>query len=232
VHAYVGTSGYSYDFWKGSFYPPDLEREEMLSAYARRLPAVEVNNTFYRIPKLDVVRRWAEAVPSTFRFAIKASRRITHRKKLDGCDDDLTYLYSVLEPLGEMLGATLFQCPPYLHKDVDVLARFLSSLPAHARPVLELRHASWFCEEVYDTLRAHGAVLCMADHEDEAQSTPWVATASWGYVRLRAEDYGDDALRDWATRLGEQWNTVFAFFKHEETAPTLAERLTAAFDTV
>jgi uncharacterized protein YecE (DUF72 family) len=232
VDAYVGTSGYSYDFWKGTFYPADIAREDMLASYASRLRAVEINNTFYRMPKLDVVARWADAVPAEFRFVIKASRRITHQKRLQACEDDVAYLYSVLEPLRERLGATLFQCPPYLRKDTAMLEQFLSLLPSHARPVLELRHASWFCDEVYDLLRAHGAVLCVADHEDEAKSTPLVPTAPWGYVRLRAEDYGDDDLRDWAVRLCDLWEQVFVFFKHEETAPTLALRLGAAFEGI
>lgn len=229
MDAYVGTSGYSYDFWKGSFYPADIAREDMLASYAGRLRTVEVNNTFYRMPKLDVVRRWADAVPPEFRFAIKASRRITHHKRLKACEDDVTYMYSVLEPLEGRLGATLFQCPPYLRKDLERLSQFLASLPSHAKPVMELRHASWFCDEVYDVLREHGAVLCVADHEDEARSTPLVATAPWGYVRLRAESYDDEAIRDWAHRLRERWETVFVFFKHEETAPALAQRLVAAF---
>jgi uncharacterized protein YecE (DUF72 family) len=230
VNAYVGTSGYSYDFWKGSFYPADIRNEDMLAAYATRLRSVEINNTFYRMPKRDVVKRWAEAVTPTFRFAIKASRRITHQKRLRDCEDDLTYMYSVLEPLEDRLGATLFQCAPHLRKDTELLRQFLTSLPDHARPVLELRHASWSCDEIHDLLREKGAVWCTVDHEGDADSTPLVRTADWGYVRLRAEDYTDEELQRWAVRLRETWPSVFVFFKHEETAPTLAERLMLAFD--
>ena len=229
MDAYIGTSGYSYDFWKGTFYPAEIHREEMLAAYARRLRAVEINNTFYRMPKRDVVQRWAAAVPESFRFAIKASRRITHQKRLRACEEDVAYMYSVLEPLEDRLGATLFQCAPHLRKDLELLRAFLSMLPSHARPVLELRHPSWACEEVSDLLREHEAVWCVTD-EEPSESTTIVSTADWGYVRLRAEHYEDQALSMWAQRLRESWQRVFVFFKHEETAPALAERLALALD--
>lgn len=227
MDTYVGTSGYSYDFWKGTFYPETIKPAEMLAFYARRFRTVEINNTFYRMPKTEVVSRWAEAVPAQFRFVIKASRRITHRKRLRECEDDVAYLYSVLEPLGDKLGATLFQCPPYLRKDVTRLREFLSCLPSHARPVLEFRHDSWFCDEVFDALREHDCVLCIADYEDDREQTPWLATASWGMLRLRAESYTDAALASWAERMQEHWDTAYVFFKHEQTAPNLVERMNA-----
>lgn len=167
-------------------------------------------------------------MPPEFRFAIKASRRITHQKRLHACDDDIAYMYSVLEPLEGRLGATLFQCAPHLRKNLELLQHFLSSLPAHAKPVLELRHASWFCDEIYDVLREHGAVLCVTDYDKDREPSPLVATTGWGYARLRAEDYSDEELRRWFARLREHWGTAYVFFKHEETAPELVERLVLA----
>jgi uncharacterized protein YecE (DUF72 family) len=226
VKLLVGTSGYSYDFWKGDFYPDDIKPDAMLAFYARRFDTVEINNTFYRMPKPDVVRRWADATPDDFRFVIKASRRITHQNRLHDCDDNVRYLYSVLEPLGAKLGATLFQCPPHLRKDVARLRAFLAVLPAHARPALELRHRSWFCDEVYEVLREHDAVLCIADYDNDREQTPLVGTADWGYLRLRDESYSDEALGVWLERMRQQqWQTAYVFFKHEETAPTMVERL-------
>jgi len=229
VDAYIGSSGYSYDFWRGWFYPEDLPSESMLAFYARSFRSVEINNTFYRMPKGDVMRRWAECVPASFRFVIKASRRITHIARLQDVGDNVSYLFKQLEPLGDKLGPVLYQCPGNLKKDVERLRAFLRLLPAGPVPVLELKHASWHDEEVYDVLRAHGACLCASDEDDPEPAL--VRTCDHGYVRLRAEDYDDAALGRWLARAGELWPTVWVFFKHEETAPTLIERAQALLAT-
>jgi uncharacterized protein YecE (DUF72 family) len=232
VDAYVGCSGFAYDFWKGSFYPEKLKSADMLAFYAQRFRTVEINNTFYRIPKSEVVQRWADTVPDDFRFVIKASRRITHNSKLADCQDTVEHMVRQLEPLGDKLGAVLFQCPPYLRKSVERLEGFLAMLPQGLRAVLEFRHDSWFSEDVYDQLRAAKVGLCIGDYEGKTSSvitggrTPMVSTCDWGYVRLRDASYDEAALRDWSDTLQAQgWTCAYVFFKHEETAPALAQQL-------
>lgn len=230
VRAYVGTSGYAYDAWKGSFYPEKLKSQEMLSFYAQHLHALEINNTYYRIPRATVVKRWADTVPAEFRFTIKASRRITHQARLADTEGSVGYMMSQLEPLGDKLAALLFLCPPFLRKDTDLLRTFLSSLPSGPRIVLELRHQSWFCEEAYDVLREHQAALCIADYEDSRAKiapggrTPEVVTAPFGYLRLR-RDYSDEDLDEWAALIREKFDEAYVFFEHKEAAPGLAQRL-------
>jgi uncharacterized protein YecE (DUF72 family) len=227
VQAYVGSSGFSYDFWRGSFYPEDLPADGMLGYYAASCRAVEINNTFYRMPKADVMRRWADVVPGHFRFAIKASRRITHMARLKDAGDNVAYLFKQLDPLGDKRGPVLYQCPPNLKKDAELLRAFLRVLPAGSAPVLEFRHASWLDEEVYDILRENGACLCGSDEDDP--DPPLVRTSDHGYLRLRAEDYDEAVLARWIERARALWPTVFVFFKHEESAPTLIERAHALF---
>lgn len=228
---HVGSSGFSYDFWKGSFYPEDMKSEDMLAFYASRFDAVEINNTFYRMPKSEVVQRWSEVTPQHFRFVIKASRRITHQARLEDCEDSVDYLFDKLEPLGDKLGAVLFQLPPYLRKNVDRLQRFLTCLPRPEIAVIEFRHRGWFCEEVYDVLRQSGSCLCIGDYEGKAseddplEQTPRVATSDLGYLRLRDEQYDDATLARWAADLTQGWEDAYVFFKHEESAPVLIERM-------
>jgi uncharacterized protein YecE (DUF72 family) len=226
VRVLAGTSGYSYKEWKGSFYPEDLPAEEMLRYYAARLPAVEINNTFYRMPKAAILARWAEQVPDGFRFALKASQQITHRKRLKEASDPVGYFFDVAATLGDRLGPALFQLPPNLKKDVPRLTDFLAILPPASRCAFEFRHESWFADDVFDALRTRGTALCVAEDEDLA--TPFAATTSWGYLRLRRQDYGEEDLRERAGRLLSQpWSEAYVFFKHEEggTGPKLAERL-------
>ena len=218
----VGTSGWSYKEWKGNFYPPKLPAEEMLRFYAGRFPTVEVNNSFYRIPAERVLATWAEQVPESFRFVMKASRRVTHNSRLKDEDGSLGYFLRAINPLGNRLGPTLFQLPPTFKHDIDRLRNFLGALPRHWRAAMEFRHASWFVDEVYDRLRERDVALVAVD-EDEAEGpgSPLVATASWGYVRLRRGEYDERALISWASRLRtNSWDEAYVFLKHEDGSPT------------
>ncbi len=228
----VGTSGYSYKEWKGPFYPADLPAQRMLRYYAERLPAVEINNTFYRMPKREMLERWRTEVPATFRFVLKASQRITHRRRLQDAEEEVRYLVETSEALGEQRGPFLLQLPPYLRKDAERLKTFLGYWPAAARAAFEFRHPSWFDEEIATVLRDAGAALCVADSDDTegAVEPPIQSTASFGYLRLRRPDYQDDDLRRWVARIDQQdWAQVFVFFKHEDegAGPRLADRFRA-----
>ena len=221
----VGTSGWSYKEWKGSFYPADLSTDDMLRYYAGRLPTVEINNSFYRIPREKVLLDWADQTPAGFRFVLKASRRITHINRLTDQDDTLGYFLRTVNVLGEKLGPTLFQCPPSLKKDMTRLNDFLVQVPRTWRAALEFRHDSWFDDEVYDALRAHDIAL-VAVEEDEG-ATPLVPTATWGYLRLRRAEYAQDELAGWAERLAAlPWREAFVFLKHEEDSPAGPEAAT------
>ena len=227
VRVLTGTSGYSYPEWKGNFYPEKLAAKDMLRFYAERFPTVEINNTFYRMPKEALLQGWADQVPESFRFVIKASQRITHIQRLRECGELLTYLFRVTSTLGARLGPLLFQLPPNFKKDVPRLQSFFDAMPERRRVAVEFRHASWFDDEVYEALRGEGAALCVADTGEEP-AAPLVATTDWGYLRLRREDFGDAELRDWARRIREQpWSEAYVFLKHEEEGkgPKLAARL-------
>ena len=203
----------------------------MLSFYASRLGSVEINNTFYRMPKADLLERWRDAVPGGFRFALKASRRITHQQRLKDAGDSVDYLFRTAGVLGERLGPFLFQLPPYLRRDIDRLARFLDVLPDGMRGAFEFRHASWFDDEVFALLAEAGASLCIADSGSD-HDAPLVATADFGYLRLRREDYDETALRSWADRIGRQsWREAYVFFKHEDegAGPRMAGEFEALF---
>ncbi|MBI1795679.1 MAG: DUF72 domain-containing protein [Candidatus Eisenbacteria bacterium] len=225
----AGTSGYSYAEWKGNFYPEKTAAKDMLGFYASRFPAVEINNTFYRMPKEDLLLGWAAQVPESFAFAIKAPQKITHIARLKDAGDLVTYLYRVTASLAARLGPLLFQLPPNFKKDVPRLAAFLKALPDRRRVAFEFRHASWFDDEVFAALRARGVALCVADTGEEP-AAPLVATADWGYLRLRRELFSDDQLAEWARRIAAQpWSDAFVFLKHEEEGkgPKLAARLMA-----
>lgn len=228
---WAGASGYAYKEWQGSFYPEKIDAEAMLAWYAARLPSVEINNSFYRMPKVEVLERWAQATPEAFRFAIKASKRITHDARLaaDAAADSLAYLYKNLAALGPKRGPVLFQLPPFLKKDPARLRDFLQLLPEGHRAAFEFRHASWFDDEVYALLQSAGAALCLSEREDSLPP-PLMQTAPWGYVRLRLEHYADADLDAWAERLAAtQWQEVFVYFMHEPTAPGYAAALQAKF---
>lgn len=228
---FAGASGFSFKEWKGAFYPDKMKPDEMLAWYSARLPAVEINNTFYRMPAGDMLRNWAQTTPDDFRFAIKASRRITHIARLKGeaAADSVNYLYARLAELGAKRGPVLFQLPPNLKKDLPRLEHFLQMLPAGHRAAFEFRNDSWFDADVHAALHSAGAALCVSEREDNAPP-PLVQTADWGYVRLRLEDYPDEELRNWADRLAAtNWNEIHAYFMHEPTAPAYAQALMRHF---
>jgi len=223
----AGASGYSFKEWKGSFYPESMKPDGMLAWYAERLPTVEINNTFYQMPKVTVLENWARSTPEGFRFAIKASRRITHmaRLKADTAADSVAYLYKNLAVLGAKRGPVLFQLPPFMKKDLTRLGEFLRLLPEGHGAAFEFRNASWFADDVYDALKGAGAALCLSEREDNAPP-PMVETASWGYVRLRLESYSDGDLQQWAGRLAATaWRETYVYFMHEPTAPAYARTL-------
>ena len=232
VKLYVGTSGYSYKEWKGSFYPEDLAAKKMLAYYGERLSAVEINNTFYRLPKISVLESWAAQVPDGFRFSIKASRRITHFTRLkEEARDPTEYLFSTLDALEDRLGVVLFQLPPNLKKDVERLDGFLGMLPEGTPAAFEFRHDSWKDEAVHDLLAGRGMALVCADTDDDEEDEPIVRTADWGYLRLRRPDYTDDDLARWAERLDATgWERAFVFFKHEDEGA--GPRMAADFERI
>lgn len=226
---YVGTSGYSYKEWKGTFYPEKLPQKGMLEYYATQLSTVEVNNTFYRMPRASMVEGWGEQVPDSFRFVFKASQRITHFKRLKNAEDETGYLIATLENLGDRLGAILFQMPPNMKKDLDRLNEFLAILPKGTKGAFEFRHDSWRDDDVYDALRKHNYAWCVADTEKE--DVPMVSTADWGYLRLRRPDYDKKALKKWVDDIEAQgWQRAFVFFKHEDAGagPRMAKEFLQA----
>src|SRR3989304_3155399 len=212
---WVGTSGYSYKEWKGTFYPAKLPDGGMLRSYADRLPAVEINNTFYRLPKAEVLESWAEQVPGAFRFVLKASRRITHSKRLRDVGDETAYLYQSALSLGPHMGVVLFQMPPNFQKDLSRLQTFLDLIPSGRGAALEFRHPSWFEDDVYQSLRARHCALCLSD-TDESPIDAIVNTADWGYLRLRREKYTKKTVGALAERDRSQaWQRAYVFFKDE-----------------
>jgi uncharacterized protein YecE (DUF72 family) len=227
----VGTSGWNYAEWKGSFYPGDMKPAGMLRYYAERFTTVEVNNTFYRMPAAKVVEGWAATVGAGFTFVLKAPQRITHFARLRDVDDPVRFFCDTARLLGGGLGPLLFQLPPNFKVDAGRLADLLALLPPDLRAAFEFRNPTWFTDEVYARLAARNAALCIADNDDGA--TPATATADWGYLRLRATGYSsDDDLRAWLgtiRRVGERWRDAFVFFKHEDkgTGPAFAQRLLA-----
>jgi uncharacterized protein YecE (DUF72 family) len=212
----AGTSGFAFKEWKGPFYPEKIKADDMLGFYAGRFPTVEINNTFYRLPKESVLAGWATQVPESFTFAVKASQRITHftRLKEEGADA-LAYLLRVCGALGSRLGPVLFQLPPNLKLELDRLRAFVDRLPEGGKYAIEFRHESWFEPAVFDALRARDIALVLIDQADFA--APHTSTALWGYVRLHRLDYDATALATWAERIrGFGWDKTFVYFKHDE----------------
>ena len=228
MNFYVGTSGFSYKEWKGSFYPKDLPNQQMLGFYGEHFRTVEINSTFKRLPTSSALETWAGAVGVDFQFALKASEQITHFRRLKEAGPLVSDLFGVAAALKNRLGPVLFQLPPNFKKDVARLGAFLALLPARRRAALEFRHPSWLEEDVFALLRAHRVALCIADAADDLE-VPFVATATWGYLRLRRPNYSAAALTTWVKRARQQeWRDAFVFFKHEDEGkgPRLAQRFT------
>jgi len=226
---YVGTSGYSYKEWKGSFYPENIPAKDMLSYYSARLRAVELNNTFYRRPQPATIESWKNQVPENFRFAVKASQGITHFRRLKDAGEATRFMLDALSPLGERLGAVLFRLREDMEKDMQRLASFLKQLPAGTRAAFDFRHPSWFDREVFALLRNENQVLCVSDR-DEWPVNQIEKTADWGYVRLRRVQYSKAELSEWVKRMrAQKWTDTYVFFKHEDeaTGPKLAAQFVA-----
>ena len=230
---YVGTSGYGYKEWKGRFYPAKIKAAEMLRFYSERLGTVEINNTFYRMPKENVLASWAEQVPDDFIFALKAPQVITHLKRLKNVDAETEHLFGSLAVLDKKLGPVLFQLPKSFHMDRNALGDFLSLIPGNISCAFEFRSPSWLDVEILDLLRKNGCSLCIAD-VDELPADEIISTASWGYLRLRRSAYTDADLSKWVERiLSQKWKRAFIFFKHEEEAigPETAMRFRELVDS-
>jgi uncharacterized protein YecE (DUF72 family) len=228
----VGTSGYSYKEWKGSFYPEKLAAKDMLSYYAGRLNSVELNNTFYRMPQRTMVESWKTQVPEVFRFSVKASQRITHFKRLKEATEETKYMLDTVSVLEDRLGVVLFQLPPNMKKDLERLETFLSNLPSAVRATFEFRHPTWFDDDILELLRQHNRALCVSD-TDDLPVNRIDKTADWGYLRLRRVSYSNDELVEWKKRIkAQQWKTTFVFFMHEDeaTGPKLAAEFAALYN--
>jgi uncharacterized protein YecE (DUF72 family) len=224
----AGTSGFSYKEWLGAFYPEKLPAKAMLSFYATKLPIVEINNTFYRMPNRAAIEAWQSQVGSSFRFAIKAPRRISHLKRLKDCGPEVRALSEALADLGSNFGSLLIQLPPFAKCDVAALEQFLPELPAGWRCAFEFRNASWHTPEVLALLRGRNAALVQSESDDEFEPLPW--TADWAYLRLRKVEYTERELTAWLERLAAaRVAEAQVFFKHEDaaTGPKLAERMLA-----
>ena len=221
---YVGTSGFSYKEWKGGFYPQQISASEMLSYYASRLPAVELNNTYYRLPQRSAVENWRTQVPEDFRFSVKAPRTITLFRRLKDAAEPTKRLLETVSVLEDRLGAVLFRLPDDMKKDLDRLAGFLEELPRDTPAAFDFRHPTWFDDEVFELLRRHNRVLVVSD-TDETPATHIDKTADWGYLRLRRVQYSKADLAAWVKRIrAQEWKVAFVFFKHEDegTGPKLA----------
>jgi len=228
MNIWVGTSGFQYAEWKGTFYPEDLAAAKMLPYYAERLSSTEINYTFRRIPSAKTIQGWWDTTPEGFKFSLKAPQKVTHLAKLRNCGDTLRYFYQVISDLEAKLGVVLFQLPPAFKKDAVLLGEFLKQSPPGMRAAFEFRHPSWFDDEIFGLLKASNIALCVAESENLA--TPMQATADYGYLRLRREDYQAADVARWAEAIKAQasaWSDAFVYFKHEESGigPKLAMQL-------
>jgi uncharacterized protein YecE (DUF72 family) len=227
----VGTSGFSYPAWRNAFYPPEVPAAGMLKYYAGVFDTVEVNHSFYRMPTPALLTGWRRQVAPRFRFALKAPQRITHQRRLRDCEELTQDFVKLAGTLGPSLGPLLFQLPPHLKADVPRLAQFVGMLPSNVEVAFEFRHPSWFMDETYAVLRERKCALCIADTDED--TTPFVSTAPFGYLRLRRVDYTPEALAKWAARLRDTaaWKRVYVYVKHDDAgrAPALAQGLVAAF---
>lgn len=230
----AGTSGFAFKEWKGPFYPDDIKNDGMLDFYAGKFPTVEINNTFYRLPKEPVLLDWASQVPESFTFAIKASQKITHFTRLKPeCADAVAFLMKNTKVLGPRLGPILFQLPPNLKKDLPRLQAFLALLPDDRKYTIEFRNDTWFEDDVFETLRTRDVAMCITEQPEFTGAV--VATATWGYARLHKLDYTATELARWAKRIAAMpWSDAFIYFKHDEgegSGPPAVTTFTGAFGT-
>jgi uncharacterized protein YecE (DUF72 family) len=224
----VGTSGYNYPEWRGTFYPEKFSTNKMLPFYAERFPTVEINYTFYRLPNDKLLAGWSAATPESFCFTLKAPRRITHDAKLQRTESLVQAVCQTARTLGPKLGVLLFQLAPTFKKDASILREFVSLLPEGTRAAFEFRHPSWFDDEVFTTLGDRNIALCIAD--SEKLTTPLEITADYAYFRLRDEGYQPADIERWARTIAglPAVTDAFVYFKHEEQGlgPEFARRLT------
>ena len=233
--AFIGTSGWTYDGWRGPFYPKDTPKKRWLEWYATQFATAEVNGSFYRTPSLEAVRGWAEQTPKAFVFAWKASKFITHWKRLsEKPENSIALMVTRLEALGTKAGPVLFQLPARFSADRERLAAFLPMLPKNYRYAFEFRDASWYAEAIFELLHQHGCALCLSDHHDAP--APWEVTARHVYVRGHGptgeyrDNYPDKTLRRWARAIDgwkRQRRTVYVYFDNDQksAAPADARRL-------
>ena len=218
VHFWVGVSGFSYPRWKGTFYPETTKSNQMLEAYASKLNSVEVNSSFYHMPTQTTTAKWAASTPDAFRFSFKASRKITHFKKLKGAKNEFEIFLKGLEPVEVKLGCVLVQLPPYMKQDYEVLETFLEEKPPSTPVAVEFRHNSWFGDKLNRLLSKYSAALCVADTED--MKPVLERTARFGYVRLRRSSYSNRELNAWSDKLRKTMaglDDCFVYFMHDET---------------
>jgi uncharacterized protein YecE (DUF72 family) len=230
----IGTSGWHYGSWRGPFYPKTVKVKEQLAYYTTRFPTTEINNSFYRLPTEKAVADWRDTVPEGFVFAWKASRYITHFKRLKECEDSIKLVFGRMRGLGDSFGPVLFQLPPQFHADSERLAAFLKLLPKKQQHAFEFRHESWYDAKIFEVLRDHNVSLCISDHA--AAPSPWEVTADFVYLRGHGPGgrysgaYSDTALKDWAASV-RAWRkgrrVVFVYFDNDQKsqAPKDADRL-------
>jgi uncharacterized protein YecE (DUF72 family) len=225
----VGTSGFAYKEWKGSFYPEKLPARKYLSYYAEHFRTTEINNTFYRMPTGKLCEGWYAEVPDDFSFTLKLSQRITHFKRLKNIDDDMDFFLDSAANLKEKLGPILVQLPPNFKKDLEVLEAFLEKFAKQAKLAFEFRHESWFDDELFRLLQKHNTAFGVVEKEEgESGATPREVTGSFVYMRLRKGDYSKDEMLDWARWIKGQTISVYCYLKHDERAPRLANQLLSA----
>ena len=229
----VGTSGFAYKEWKGSFYPEKLPAKKYLSYYAEHFHTTEINNTFYRMPTAKLCEGWYAEVPGDFSFTLKLSQRITHFKRLKNIDDEMNFFLDCAANLKEKLGPILVQLPPNFKKDLEVLEAFLEKFAKQAKLAFEFRHESWFDDELFRLLRKHNTAFGVVEKEEgESGVTHREVTGSFAYMRLRKDAYSEDEMLDWARWIRTQIVPVYCYLKHDERAPVLADRLLEALKSV
>ena len=227
---WIGTSGFQYPEWKGSFYPEKISLAKMLAFYTEHFSSTEINYSFRRIPSVRTLEIWKAQTPQHFKFSFKAPREITHFRQLKDCAEVVARFNEALKTMENELGVVLFQLPPTSRKDLPLLKDFLVALPDGLNCAFEFRHATWFDDETFAALKARNAALCIADGGELA--TPIVFTANFAYFRLRREDYTSKDISGWAKVIRANQNhfsEIYIYFKHEETAvgPKFAKQLRA-----